>query len=71
LACEFEIAKGCDLIVLPETWRGQNDESKETLNGPTIAALSRVAKKYKTYMVSPIDRLEDGRRGRAGTISTT
>src|SRR5690349_12806936 len=34
-----EGAKGTDLIVLPETWRGQNDQSMESLEGPTIKAL--------------------------------
>ncbi|HWB55113.1 MAG TPA: carbon-nitrogen hydrolase family protein [Tepidisphaeraceae bacterium] len=57
-----EAAKGVDLIVLPETWRGQNDTSMETLEGPTITAMSALAKKYNTYIVSPIDRKDSDRR---------
>ena len=52
-----EGAKGTDIIVLPETWRGQ--KKPETLEGETITALSELAKKHKTYILSPIDR-KDG-----------
>jgi predicted amidohydrolase len=48
--------KGCDIIVLPETWRGQS--KPETLEGETITALSQQAKKYNTYILSPIDRTD-------------
>jgi predicted amidohydrolase len=57
-----EAATGVDLVVLPETWRGQNDHSIETIDGPTIRAMSELARKHNTYIVSPIDRLQDGRR---------
>lgn len=57
-----EGARGADLIVLPETWRGQNDQSLEPVDGPTIQSLSRLAKKHHTYIVSPIDAERDGRR---------
>ena len=51
-----EGSKGTDVIILPETWRGQ--PHPETLEGETITALSILAKKYKTYILSPIDRME-------------
>ena len=57
-----EGARGADIIALPETCRGQNDNSQEGLDGPTISALSRLAKQHRTYIVCPIDRHEGGRR---------
>ena len=51
-----EGAKGTDIIVLPETWRGQL--KPETLEGETITALSKLAKKHNTYILSPIDRTD-------------
>jgi predicted amidohydrolase len=51
-----EGAKGTDIIVLPETWRGQSHP--ETLEGETITALSQLAIKNKTYILSPIDRTD-------------
>jgi len=51
-----EGAKGTDIIVLPETWRGQS--KPETLEGETITALSKLAKKHNTYILSPIDRTD-------------
>jgi len=59
---EAEAAKGTDVIVLPETWRGQKDNTSETLEGPTISAMARIAAKYHTYIVCPIDRKEGVRR---------
>ena len=56
-----EAARGVDLVILPETWRGQNDNSMETLDGETINAMAALARKHHTYIVSPIDR-EDGER---------
>ena len=53
---------GTDLIVLPETWRGQDEKSQETLEGPTITTIARLAKKHQTYIVCPIDRKEGERR---------
>ena len=35
-----EGAKGVDLIILPETWRGQED-SPESLDGPTVTTMAR------------------------------
>ena len=52
--------KGTDMIVLPETWRG--DKLIETLNGESITALSALARKHNTYIISPIERKEGGSR---------
>jgi predicted amidohydrolase len=57
-----EGGRGADLIALPETFRGQNDQSMETLDGPTVPALARLAEKHRTYLVVPIDRREGDRR---------
>lgn len=57
-----EGAQGADLIVLPETWRGQNDHTRETLQGPTLRELSKLADKHNTYIVSPIDRIDGNQR---------
>jgi predicted amidohydrolase len=54
-----EGARGADLIALPETCRGQNDQSQEDLNGLTISAIAPLARKHRTYVVCPIDR-KDG-----------
>lgn len=51
-----EGARGTDVIALPETFRGQDDHSEEELHGPTVTAMSALAKKHKTYIVCPIDR---------------
>ena len=57
-----EGARGADLIVLPETWRGQDETSLESLEGPTVTAMSRLARSHRTYIVCPIDRREGARR---------
>jgi predicted amidohydrolase len=54
-----EGAQGTDIIALPETCRGQDDKSQETLDGPTISAMGHLAQKHRTYIVCPIDR-KDG-----------
>src|SRR5207248_2725561 len=36
-------ASGTDLIVLPETWLGQNDKTIEAMEGPTVKALEVLA----------------------------
>jgi predicted amidohydrolase len=59
---DSEGARGTDLIALPETFRGQDEKSQETLDGPTISTIARLAKKHRTYIVCPIDRKEGGRR---------
>ncbi len=57
-----EGGRGANLIALPETFRGQNDKSMETLDGPTVSALARLAEKHRTYVVVPIDRKDGDRR---------
>ncbi len=57
-----EGARGADLITLPETFRGQDDKSQETLDGPTVTALARLADKHRTYILCPIDRKDGERR---------
>jgi predicted amidohydrolase len=59
---DAEAARGVDLVVLPETWRGQKDDTMETLDGPAINAMSALARKHHTYIVSPMDRKDGGRR---------
>jgi predicted amidohydrolase len=56
-----EGARGSDVILLPELCRGLDDTSEEPLHGPTITAMSSLAKKHKTYVACPIDR-SDGKR---------
>ena len=51
--------RGADIIALPETCRGQSNNTQEGLDGPTISAMSRLAAKHRTYLVCPIDR-KDG-----------
>ena len=57
-----EGARGADLIALPETFRGQNDKTPETLDGPTVTAIAPLARKHGTYIVVPIDRKDGDRR---------
>ena len=57
-----EGARGADLIALPETLRGQAENTQETLDGPTVNALARLAEKHRTYIVVPIDRRDGDRR---------
>ena len=65
---EREAARGTDLIALPETFRGQNDLSFETLDGPTISALAPLAVKHRTYIVAPIDRKDGDRRFNSAVV---
>lgn len=55
-----EASKGCDIIVLPETWNGQSHP--ETLQGETITTLAKLAQKHHTYILSPIDRTDGKQR---------
>ncbi|MGO9966137.1 MAG: carbon-nitrogen hydrolase family protein [Bryobacteraceae bacterium] len=57
-----EGARGADIVTLPETCRGQDDKSRENLDGPTISAMAALAKKHRTYIACPIDREDGGRR---------
>lgn len=58
-AVDQEAAAGVDLVALPEAWPGQDPE---TLEGPATTAMRELARKHRTYLVSPIYRLENGRR---------
>jgi predicted amidohydrolase len=57
---DTEAAKGVDLVVLPELWRGH--EYMETLDGPTVQAMSALARKHHTYILSPTEIDNHGRR---------
>ena len=57
-----EGARGADLIALPETCLGQNDRSQESLDGPMVSAMARLASKHRSYVVCPIDRKDGERR---------
>jgi predicted amidohydrolase len=57
---DAEGAKGVDLIVLPEAWRG--NDVVETLSGATITTMSGLAKKHRCYVVCPIYRDAKDRR---------
>jgi predicted amidohydrolase len=52
---------GADIIAIPETCRGLNGKTREPLDGPTVSAMARLARKHRTYIVCPIDR-QDGER---------
>jgi predicted amidohydrolase len=64
---DTQAAAGTDLIVLPETWRGQKD-SPETLDGPTVNAMSAIAAKHHTYIVCPIDRKDGEKRWNSAVL---
>lgn len=54
-----EAAQGADIIILPEHCQGFDEHGQktlETLNGPTITAMAKLARKHRTYIVCPIDR---------------
>ncbi len=57
-----EGARGADVIVLPETCRGQDASSEEPLNGPTVTAMAALAAKHRTYIAVPIDRRDQRKR---------
>jgi predicted amidohydrolase len=57
-----EGARGTDIIALPETCRGLNNTSSETLDGPTVTTMAGLAKKHRTYIACPIDRQDGSRR---------
>lgn len=54
-----EAARGCDLMILPETWLGT---TPEPLDGPAVTTLRALAHKHHTYIVSPLYRLDGKRR---------
>ena len=55
-----EAQRGTDLIILPETWTGH--ANLETIEGKTITTMADLARKYNTYIVCPIDRMDGARR---------
>jgi predicted amidohydrolase len=57
---DAEGQKGVDLVVLPEAWRGA--DVVEPLSGPTITTMSQLARKHRSYIVSPIYRPTPGGR---------
>ena len=57
-----EGARGADIIVLAETYRGLTATSEETLDGPAVTAMGGLAKKHRTYIVCPIDRRDGTHR---------
>jgi predicted amidohydrolase len=57
-----EGARGTDVIVLPETCRGQDTSSEESMDGPTVTAMATLASKHRTYIAVPIDRRGQNKR---------
>ena len=57
-------ALGTDLLILPETFLGQekDNSSMEALDGPTVTGLAALARKHKTYIVCPLDRKDGEQR---------
>jgi predicted amidohydrolase len=55
-------AQGSDLVLLPETWLGQNEHEPEPLEGPTVKTIAALAQKHRCYVVCPVDRIEGERR---------
>ncbi len=51
-------AAGVDVIALPELCRGEADQNREALHGPTVTAMAALAKKHHTYIVCPVGRRE-------------
>jgi predicted amidohydrolase len=62
-ACvDREGSRGADLIALPETCRGQDENSQETITGRTVTVMSCLARKHRSYIVCPIDRRQENYR---------
>ena len=57
-----EGSRGADVILLPETCRGQDATSEEPLHGPTVTTMAALAAKHKTYIAVPIDRRDGSKR---------
>ena len=57
-----EGSRGVDVILLPETCRGQDKMTEEPLHGPTVTTMAALAAKHKTYIAVPIDRQDGGKR---------
>lgn len=54
-----QVMKGTDLVILPESWMGM--ENPETLDGPTITAMSELARSHRAYLLCTLPRLDRGR----------
>jgi predicted amidohydrolase len=54
-----EVAPGTDLVLLPESWMGM--ENPEPLDGPTLHAMSSVARHHTTYLLCTLPRQEKER----------
>ncbi len=59
---EEEGKRGADLIALPETFNWQSKNEPEFLDGITVSTMSKLAQRYSTYIVCPIDRSQGGFR---------
>ncbi len=59
---EAEGAQGTDLIALPETFNGQSKNTPETLDGMAVSTMATLARRFRMYIVCPIDRVQDGFR---------
>ena len=57
-----EGAQSPDVILLPETCRGQNGQSEEPLRGATVTTMAALAMKHNTWIAVPIDRRDGDRR---------
>lgn len=57
-----------DLIVLPETCRGQSDGTRESADGPTVAAMRQLARSCHTYVLCPIDWMEGDQRSNSAVL---
>lgn len=58
-AVDAEGARGCDLIVLPETWTGNAPEYRE---GATVRTLAALARRHGAYLLCPLYRWEGAQR---------
>ena len=56
---DAEGVKGADIIILPETWRGQQPEP---IDGDTVHELGALSKKNQVYIICPIYRLSGQKR---------
>jgi len=65
---DLEGARGTDLIVLPETFLGQNEATIEPLSGRTIQTIGGLAKKHRTYVVCPVDRCQGNQRFNSAVV---
>jgi predicted amidohydrolase len=56
-----EGARGTDIIALPEECLNDGHGGPETLDGPSIKTMSRLAQKHRTYIACAMDRKEGER----------